>query len=371
MVHVCLLFCGIWFGFLMRGASATSQQQGSSVHGRSQHRKVKTNDSIMKLKEKLIRGLGEKRAGIQHSKVAHPNLKSSPSPLNMQATIPKQVRQSYEQALVRRKENQDKTSEREFTTFLAEHVPNKKINGGDFEFSIPKHFFSARQSITSASFCLPTNVMQNKQMASASISVKVKGVRIYHSKIAATKFEWKQGDKGWACFSALKHLNAISFMILLLHRRRSQDTVNIELHVAGSRTNKLAHEIPRLSIETLKVGAKVRRQRNADCQGGAKSNCCRQPLVINFRDIGLDHIIMEPRTFNAYVCSGTCGTHSMHTSDRVDIINRYNRKSRGNKKVNFHCSATKSSSLSVILKVGNSFKMTSIKGMIVDSCGCT
>lgn len=36
--------------------------------------------------------------------------------------------------------------------------------------------------------------------------------------------------------------------------------------------------------------------------------CTRKSLIIDFREIGWDHRIIAPKSFDAGICSGSCGS---------------------------------------------------------------
>lgn len=87
-----------------------------------------------------------------------------------------------------------------------------------------------------------------------------------------------------------------------------QPAVPTESFAAGGK-------LPSLSVLTqqrpiLGSGSMRRSSRTAErdnCQqSDGETRCCRYPLTISFRDIGWSNWIVQPESYEAYYCSGTC-----------------------------------------------------------------
>eukprot|EP00795_Rhopilema_esculentum_P004355 gene4355-20575_t len=144
----------------------------------------------------------------------------------------------------------------------------------------------------------------------------------------------------------------------------------LKLTLQQSTPNMQKDILPVLHIQAIR---KPRRKRGIDCGTGSQRRCCRAPLKISFKDIGYANIILAPASFDAYVCTGQCGTFSRHTSTRVNVVKDYNSFRNRNEKsglVKFCCTATKTSALTVLLKDGKFVFSKKISGMVIEECSC-
>ncbi len=231
-----------------------------------------------------------------------------------------------------------------------------------FNLKIPKHHFKTNRKIITTKLCVPRSLVIGHKPLAVSIDygrIKQGNARVL-LKTVMIRFS---KENQWRCTNVAKLFNEGIMRRLVFHEKSAKQP---------SKHIKNKTELPYLLVETEEE-IKKRQHRHADCKRPGKSRCCRESLKISFAEIGLGHVIIAPTHFDAYLCKGQCGTYSMHISDRVEILKRYNSNIRSKKNgdpVSFCCSATRTRSLPVMFQDRGSFKMKEIKDLIIESCGC-
>ena len=96
--------------------------------------------------------------------------------------------------------------------------------------------------------------------------------------------------------------------------QRMDDVVEFTLWSQAVRDR--AHEsarLPSLNVLTQEkriLGGRQKRsviESRADCTpGDNERRCCRYPLTISFKEIGWDSWVIEPASYDAYYCHGSC-----------------------------------------------------------------
>ena len=98
-----------------------------------------------------------------------------------------------------------------------------------------------------------------------------------------------------------------------------------------------------------------------------ETTCSLHALTIHFqRDLGFD-FILQPESFNANYCLGTC---ALHSSPIVYLL--YDRLGPNSpvSSIQPHCAIHSAQSLAVLMKVGSSLVIEQLMGVIATSCGC-
>ncbi|XP_077978021.1 growth/differentiation factor 8-like [Glandiceps talaboti] len=122
---------------------------------------------------------------------------------------------------------------------------------------------------------------------------------------------------------------------------------------------------PFLEIRTHREGrTRGKRSANIDCPEGSKiEHCCRHPLTVNFRELGMSFVI-HPVEYEAYYCSGRC--QGMWTSDRSHsfFLEQMN--------IDRCCSPNKMSKITMLYYDDDQTVLfAEVPDLIVESCDCS
>ena len=132
---------------------------------------------------------------------------------------------------------------------------------------------------------------------------------------------------------------------------------------------------PTLSIFTQDKLILGRRKRSADepydcTRGDGETRCCRYPLEVNFGEIGWGNWIVEPRSYRAYVCDGSCSPRYKlaHNFASIQAILHARNPAAAPAPC---CTASKLSPLLVLhYDQYNQMVVSQHDDMIVDECKC-
>lgn len=114
----------------------------------------------------------------------------------------------------------------------------------------------------------------------------------------------------------------------------------------------LSSLLPVLNVLTHERGILGRQKRTttterSDCvRGDGEQRCCRFPLVIRFRDIGWEDWVIEPASYQAYFCEGTCPPN-YRVAHRFARVKALLRERLPNSSLTVSCSATRMGSLNI------------------------
>lgn len=113
----------------------------------------------------------------------------------------------------------------------------------------------------------------------------------------------------------------------------------------------LSTQLPVLNVLSHERGILGRQKRTApdrgDCvRGDGEQRCCRFPLTIRFRDIGWEDWVIEPHSYQAYYCEGTCPMN-YRMAHRFAHVKAVLRERIPNSALTVSCSATRMGSLNI------------------------
>ena len=162
-------------------------------------------------------------------------------------------------------------------------------------------------------------------------------------------------------FGTNKHRNREPILVVYTDNGRNNSTQN-----AGDDKNELN---PNNKL------AKRRRQRSS-----TESGCNRVDMVVDIEKIKWDRWILQPRTFNAYRCKGTCGVYSssqtQHQTNHATVqAILHEMNSEAGTAIDPPCCAPRTlGSLTLLIYevVGGSVvvKLRNLDNMVVKTCGC-
>lgn len=102
--------------------------------------------------------------------------------------------------------------------------------------------------------------------------------------------------------------------------------------------------------------------------------CCRRPLKVDLNDLNVKDLILEPATFDAYMCSGRCNARRVPFASTHAMIQQALHRKFGKKVVPRPCcTPTELQSLDVIHAVPgeNRLEVTVLRDAVVVQCGCS
>ncbi|XP_071558759.1 growth/differentiation factor 8 [Temnothorax nylanderi] len=132
---------------------------------------------------------------------------------------------------------------------------------------------------------------------------------------------------------------------------------------------------PFLVIHTEPLPQRNRPKRHSNCQL-EMTECCRDELYINFRDIGWSDWILHPSGYHAYFCRGSCSTPTALTvsgSQYNNVIMKLLSKDMGQQKNKIVpcCSPTQLAPLQLLyIDTNNTITQKTLPNMVVEACGC-
>ena len=98
-----------------------------------------------------------------------------------------------------------------------------------------------------------------------------------------------------------------------------------------------------------------------------ETTCSLHALTIHFqRDLGFD-FILQPESFNANYCLGTC---TLHSSPIVYLLYYRLGPNSPVSSIQPHCVIHSAQNLTLLMKVGSSLVIEQLVGVIATSCGC-
>ncbi|XP_006814731.1 growth/differentiation factor 11-like [Saccoglossus kowalevskii] len=128
------------------------------------------------------------------------------------------------------------------------------------------------------------------------------------------------------------------------------------------------NKLPYLEIQTAQH-RHTRSERSAapDCPSNEEVNyCCRHPLVVNFTELGYSDWILQPKSYDAYYCSGECR-----------LMNPYNPYLDYSILVSTHgiqqcCNPAKMSGIQIIFFTDSyTIKVDTLHDVVVKKCVCS
>ncbi|XP_011696480.1 PREDICTED: growth/differentiation factor 8 [Wasmannia auropunctata] len=132
---------------------------------------------------------------------------------------------------------------------------------------------------------------------------------------------------------------------------------------------------PFLVIHTEPLPQRNRPKRHSNCLPDT-TECCRDELYINFRDIGWSDWILHPSGYHAYFCRGSCSTAASLTvsgSHYNNVIMKYLTTESGQRKNKIVpcCSPTQLAPLQLLyIDTNNTITQKTLPNMVVEACGC-
>ncbi|XP_065069162.1 uncharacterized protein LOC135694382 [Rhopilema esculentum] len=260
----------------------------------------------------------------------------------------------------------DEMETNEDIVFIANIGKHEMIGKTILRFKVPAKYFENENKVKWAALCLP------RRFAATTIPgcLTVSSGKFIRRRTTFNVQRTYNNEKGWPCYNMIKAFHQKFPIDGTLLQRLHLRHAFLKLTLQQSTPNMQKDILPVLHIQAIR---KPRRKRGIDCGTGSQRRCCRAPLKISFKDIGYANIILAPASFDAYVCTGQCGTFSRHTSTRVNVVKDYNSFRNRNEKsglVKFCCTATKTSALTVLLKDGKFVFSKKISGMVIEECSC-
>ncbi|XP_011870253.1 PREDICTED: inhibin beta A chain isoform X2 [Vollenhovia emeryi] len=132
---------------------------------------------------------------------------------------------------------------------------------------------------------------------------------------------------------------------------------------------------PFLVINTEPLPQRNRPKRYSKCQP-EMTECCRDDLYIDFKDIGWSDWILHPSGYHAYFCRGSCSTATSLTisgSHYNNVIMKLLSKEgvQQKKKIVPCCSPTQLAPLQLLyVDTNNTITQKTLPNMVVEACGC-
>nr|AVK43097.1 transforming growth factor beta [Lutzomyia longipalpis] len=132
---------------------------------------------------------------------------------------------------------------------------------------------------------------------------------------------------------------------------------------------------PFIVVDVSSHGGGRRVRRNINCSAGV-TDCCRERLYVDFKDIEWDDWIIYPRGYHAYFCRGSCasvatiaqGSHHNYVIRKFMMRNQQQSRTL---KMTPCCTATEFSSLQLFyLDSNDTATQKVLPNMIVEGCGC-
>ena len=104
------------------------------------------------------------------------------------------------------------------------------------------------------------------------------------------------------------------------------------------------------------------------------SKCERKMLTIDFRELGWDHVIIEPKILKTYYCDGKCNIpldDSSNVSNHAILQSLLGQTNQFNYLPKVCCTPSKyKSHFFLILDENDSIALKKLDDIIVDSCSC-
>ncbi|KYM82064.1 Inhibin beta A chain [Atta colombica] len=163
-------------------------------------------------------------------------------------------------------------------------------------------------------------------------------------------------------------------------RRRLNHSIQIACTTCSTDHDKAPVSIeqtlkPFLVIHTEPLPQRNRPKRHSNCLP-EMTECCRDELYINFRDIGWSDWILHPTGYHAYFCRGSCSTAASLTisgSQYNNVIMKLLTKDGGQQKNKIVpcCSPTQLAPLQLLyIDTNNTITQKTLPNMVVEACGC-
>ncbi|XP_063630167.1 inhibin beta B chain [Cydia splendana] len=159
-----------------------------------------------------------------------------------------------------------------------------------------------------------------------------------------------------------------------LEERERLHTLHVACRTCQLRRSPLSFHEKRRPFLVLytKYAGKRRRNRALEC-GSGTTDCCREPLYVDFKTIGWADWIIKPAGYHAYFCKGNCAPISAVTqtgSYHNNIIRKY-FYTVGKPEFKPCCAPTTFSSLQLLyMDSNNTVTQKTLPNMVVETCGC-
>lgn len=133
--------------------------------------------------------------------------------------------------------------------------------------------------------------------------------------------------------------------------------------------------LPALNVLTQEKRILGRQKRTlperSDCvQGDGEERCCRYPLTIHFRDINWHHWVIEPASYQAYYCAGSC-PRDYKVAHRYARIKSLMRERNPTMQLNLDCIETRMGSLNIAhYNSENTLVVSVFENMYPEECMC-
>jgi hypothetical protein len=152
-------------------------------------------------------------------------------------------------------------------------------------------------------------------------------------------------------------------------RKRSKQKPFFILHVKSAISSSRKRQIHKRSIDQVECST----------GSGRRKRCKRKYIYVNFRELGWDDWILEPRGYRSYYCDGTCGRRGRRRGNRstpapatsgMDWASQHPRLQQ-TIPPSHCCAATEQSALSIIQMTPEGNLVHSyLPRMITEKCGC-
>jgi bone morphogenetic protein 3/3B len=102
--------------------------------------------------------------------------------------------------------------------------------------------------------------------------------------------------------------------------------------------------------------------------------CAKRPFTIDFRELGWDHMIIEPKYLSSFYCAGSCDLpldDSVAPTNHAILIALTGRLRRYDYLPTVCCKPNKlTSKMFLFVDEYNNFVIKKLNDLIVDSCSC-
>lgn len=197
-------------------------------------------------------------------------------------------------------------------------------------------------------------------------------VRLLQPNATVAGGTWLEVQRdGWATLDVARAVRSLL--------GRGSQRLTVELEVPEDRRSPLLAGHRDAHRPFVAARARVRpprqvRRRGVDCSGDSRM-CCRKEFFVDFREIGWEDWIIQPRGYPMNYCAGLCPQHvagapGLAASFHAAVLNLI-KANTAEAAVDSCCVPTQRRPLSLLYYDRDSnIVKTDIPDMIVDACGC-
>ncbi|XP_062985978.1 inhibin beta B chain-like [Elgaria multicarinata webbii] len=207
--------------------------------------------------------------------------------------------------------------------------------------------------------------------AHGSITLQI--YRAGHRETALAEQQLESRGSGWTTFSLMPAMQNIL--------EQEEKTLTLQLQCVGCPAASLVRADDSSHQPFLVVKGKIRgtghqvAKRSQSCDENSDV-CCRKDYYVNFRDIGWDKWIIEPKGYHMNYCMGKCPTPlsirpGIASSIPTAILNLLKLKDPSLHGVESSCAPTRVGGIYMVYydNSNNLIKMD-VADMVVEACGC-